>query len=380
MKINDVTKIFEAYGAPGSRALGAANFALLSRHYTRPGARFSRNLKLDFGNGNVMELDDEDVEAIAKYYDSLPADADRYSFVYDTMSRIDKFTSLLRKVGRREEADAQAQLWEDDSKKKSQTGIDRTSVRSAALNTALKQAFAKYPSASSDIEALIMHDLDYQKDTDKDLQNQTKTNRRQDKIDTQIKDIVRKQSAKISTLDQENDDLTSELDRLSQEVGAGKLNVTPPTQDDRAEKRSQSKEKRKADADNTNQSIIGQWPKPTASMPPLANPVTKPNLPTIDILDQPKPAAEKPADAVTKISIPKLPASIDTVEPVAEPTPAPANNVFQFPGKGASTAQEPLQDEPDPRQPDLPGIEKRTGTNNESKVLGRMKELAGLDK
>jgi hypothetical protein len=85
MKITDVIELVEAaaYGAPGSRAMGSANFALLSRHYTKPANRTSANLVLDFGGGRQVELSDTDVDAIAKYYDTLPTDADRYDFVYE---------------------------------------------------------------------------------------------------------------------------------------------------------------------------------------------------------------------------------------------------------------------------------------------------------
>jgi len=202
MKINDVVTLMEfgPFGPPGSRAMGTGNFALLHRAYVNKRPRLSRNLQLDFGNNQVIELDDADIEAVANHYDTLPTDQDRYAFVYDVMSRGDKFSSLLQKLGRRTGTPQQPNLLERDSKKNPSTDLDRSSVRSAALSTALRQAYARYPQARSDIEALVMHDMDVQKNTGQELQSQTKINQRQDDVDVQLRDVTRKQSNKISSL------------------------------------------------------------------------------------------------------------------------------------------------------------------------------------
>jgi len=195
MKINDVVTLMEfGFGPPGSRAMGTGNFALLHRAYVNKRPRLSRNLQLDFGNNQVIELDDADIEAVANYYDTLPADQDRYAFVYDVMSRGDKFNSLLQKLGRRTGTPEQPNLLERDSKKNPSTDLDRGSVRSAALSTALRQAYAKYPQAQSDMEALLMYDMDVQKNTGQELQSQNKINQRQDEIDIQLRDVNRQQS------------------------------------------------------------------------------------------------------------------------------------------------------------------------------------------
>ena len=149
------------FGAPGSRALGTGNFALLHRAYVNKRPRLSRHLQLDFGNNQIIELDDDDIEAVANYYDTLPTDQDRYTFVYDVMSRGDKFDALLKKLGRRSGTAQQPSLLEQSD----DPDLSRSGVRSAALSTDLRQAYAKYPQAQSDIEALIMHDMDVQKDT-----------------------------------------------------------------------------------------------------------------------------------------------------------------------------------------------------------------------
>ena len=300
------------FGTPGSRAMGTGNFALLHRAYVNKRPRLSRNLQLDFGNNQVVELDDDDIEAVANYYDSLPTDQDRYSFVYDVMSRGDKFTSLLQKLGRRTGTAQQPNLIERDSKKNSDTSISRDTVRSPALNTALKQAYAKYPNATSDMEALIMHDMDVQKNTGQELQTQNKINQRQDDIDIQLRDVTRKQSSKISSLDRENDDLSAELDQLSRELDAmhrqtgteperKKDNDQPAdnkqdspqsldydvTINTKSDDRGEKKQQRAADAEKRKPEPARLRPGSNTFKPPGSTlPMVKP-MPTIDIIDKP---------------------------------------------------------------------------------------------
>ena len=326
MKITDVVDLVEAaaYGAPGSRAMGSANFALLSRHYTKPANRTSANLVLDFGGGRQVELSDADVEAIAKYYDTLPTDADRYDFVYDTMSRDDKFNSLLSRLGLRKppappiptSSQTAMDLSERDVKKNSSSNLDRGSVRSAALSTALRQAYAKYPQAQSDMEALVMHDMDVQKNTGQELQAQAKINQRQDDIDVQMRDVNRQQSKKIGSLDQENDDLTAELDRLSRELDAmhGQTGTEPERKkdSDTAKKtdadtgsrdygvnvpstaRAEKSQQRAADAEKRQPEPEPAKLKPVktpsvniGTTPTMVSPAVKPPMPTIDVIDEP---------------------------------------------------------------------------------------------
>ena len=306
MKINDVVTLME-FGAPGSRALGTGNFALLHRAYVNKRPRLSRYLQLDFGNNQIIELDDDDIEAVANYYDTLPTDQDRYTFVYDVMSRGDKFDALLKKLGRRSGAPEQPSLLEQSD----DPDLSRSGVRSAALSTALRQAYAKYPQAQSDIEALIMHDMDVQKDTKQELQAQDKINQRQDDIDVQLRNVAGKQSKKISSLDQENDDLTAELDRLSRELDAMHAQTgseperkkrsdskgQPPVYNvniksaDRAEKSQQ----RAADAEKRKPEPAKLRPgastfKPVGSTLPVT-PAVKPPAPTINVIDRPDPSA-----------------------------------------------------------------------------------------
>ena len=322
MKINDVVTLMEfGFGPPGSRAMGTGNFALLHRAYVNKRPRLSRNLQLDFGNNQVVELDDADIEAVANYYDTLPADQDRYAFVYDVMSRGDKFNSLLQKLGRRTGTPEQPNLLERDSKKNPSTGLDRSSVRSAGLSTALRQAYAKYPQAQSDMEALVMHDMDVQKNTGQELKSQDRTNQRQDDIDIQLRDVNRQQNKKISTLDQENDVLSAELDRLSQELDAMHrqtgteperkkdsdlskkpdtdtgsrdygVNVQSTARAEKSQQRATGAKKRKPATEPARLKPGSIKPSKTppvniGATPAMAMPVVKPPVPTIDVIDEP---------------------------------------------------------------------------------------------
>jgi hypothetical protein len=320
MKITDVVTLMEfgPFGPPGSRAMGTGNFALLHRAYVNKRPRLSRNLQLDFGNNQVIELDDADIEAVANHYDTLPTDQDRYAFVYDVMSRGDKFSSLLQKLGRRTGTAQQPNLLERDSKKNSD--LDRGSVRSAALSTALRQAYAKYPQAQSDMEALVMHDMDVQKNTGQELQAQAKINQRQDDIDVQMRDVNRQQSKKIGSLDDENDALSDELDKLSRELDAmhrqtgaeperkkdsdsskksdtdtdtrsyGSGTVGSTGRAEKTQQRAADAEQRKPAPEPAKLKSGSATFKPLGATVPMVKPAPAP-MPTIDILDKPSTSA-----------------------------------------------------------------------------------------
>lgn len=348
MKITDVIELFEAelaFGAPGSRAMGSANFGLLSRYYTRPSQRMQPTLTLNFGSDNTVQLTGADVEAIAKYYDTLPADADRYDFVYDTMSRADKFNALLARLGLRQPPAPPAapiptanqtamDLNEVDAKK--EPDLSRGGVRSAGLSTALRQAYAKYPQANSDIEALLMHDMDTQKDTSAELKSQARTNQRQDDIDAQLRDVARKQSNKIGSLDDENDALSAELDKLSRELDAMHaqtgtaperrkdsakksdsntssnnygVNVSSDTRAEKSQQRSADAEKRKPEPEPARLRPGANTFKPVGSTLPMA-PAVNPPAPTINVIDQPDPSSAM-SQMAQSLSNPSTSSAID---------------------------------------------------------------------
>ena len=372
MKINDVVTLMEfGFGPPGSRAMGTGNFALLHRAYVNKRPRLSRNLQLDFGNNQVIELDDADIEAVANYYDTLPTDQDRYAFVYDVMSRGDKFSSLLQKLNRRTGTPQQPNLLERDSKKNPSTELDRSSVRSAALSTALRQAYAKYPQAQSDIEALIMYDMDVQKNTGQELQAQAKINQRQDDIDVQMRDVNRQQSKKIGSLDDENDALSAELDKLSRELDAmnrqtgaepepkkdsdsseksdtdtdtrsySGVNVQSTARAEKSQQRAADAEKRKPDPEPARLKPGSTTFKPLGTTVPMVKPTPAP-MPTIDVIDQPgtSPAMGQMAQKLTN-------------PPVAEPLTNPP--VSQPDTELLAKFGEPAEPDVDQSQADLFG-------------------------
>ena len=388
MKITDVIDLFEAelaFGASGSKAMGTANFGLLSRYYTRPSQRMQPTLTLNFGSDNVVKLTGDDVEAIAKYYDNLPADADRYDFVYDTMSRADKFNALLTRLGRREPPAPplapiptanQTAMDLSERDQKTEPDLSRGGVRSAALSTALRQAYAKYPQARSDIEALLMHDMDTQKDTSQELKSQSRTNQRQDDIDIQLRDVNRKQSNKISNLDQENDNLSAELDKLSRELDAmhRQTGTAPERQKDSAKKsdsdtgssnygvnvsadgraeksqqRSAGAKKRKPEPARLKPGSvkpskppvnIGAVPPVTPTAPAMAAPAA---MPTIDVIDQ---STSSPVMGQMAQSLTNPPAKDSITDPMAPPTQLGSPELDQDPDSAYSAARS-AEDEPD---------------------------------
>ena len=405
MKINDVVNLFElelAFGAPGSKAMGSANFGLLSRYYTRPSQRMQPTLTLNFGSDNTVQLTGADVEAIAKYYDTLPADADRYDFVYDTMSRADKFNALLARLGLRQPPAPppapiptanQTAMDLNEVGPEKDPDLSRSGVRSAALNTALRLAYANYPQAKSDMEALLMYDMDVQKNTSQELKSQDQTNQRQDDVDIQLRDVNRKQSNKIGSLDDENDALSAELDKLSRELDAmtAQTGTAPERRKDsdsdtvkksdsatdtgsygvntRSDSRAEKSQKRSADAEKR-KSEPAPAPEPARLKPgsntfkPVGStlpmtPAVKPPMPTINVIDRPDPrsAMSQMAQSLsnpstssaigqTAQSLTNPPAKDSITDPMAPPTRlgAPEPDVD---ADSAYSAARSAEDEPD---------------------------------
>jgi hypothetical protein len=281
------------------------------------------------------------------------------------MSRGDKFEALLKKLGRRTGAPQQPNLLEQDPKKNSDSDLSRSGVRSAALNTALRQAYAKYPQAQSDMEALLMYDMDVQKNTSQELKSQDQTNQRQDDVDIQLRNVNRKQSDKISSLDDENDALSAELDKLSRELDAmtAQTGTAPERRKDsdsdtvkksdadsdadsdtdtrnygtstRSDARAEKSQQRAADAEKRKPEPEPAKLKPGAStFKPVGSTVAtiKPPAPTIDVIDRPDPSA----------------AMGQMAQPLTTPT-APSQDMELPTRLGA----DPVEPETDANQPDM---------------------------
>ena len=360
------------YGAPGSRALGTANFALLHRAYVNKRPRLSRNLRLEFGPNQAVDLDDDDIEAIAGYYDTLPTDQDRYNFVYDIMSRGDKFTALLRKLGRR------GDLLEQDSKKKSSNPLDRKDVKSVSLNNALRQAYAKYPQANSDIEALALHDLNYQQNTNKDLSAQAKTNKRQDAIDNQLKDLARKQSSKISDLDQENDELSAELDQLNQEINAmsQQVGIKPKDTAKDSDKpsvinlnvgdRSERSQQRQADVKQRDVQKSAPAITTSPAIGQVAQSLANPPAPTIDVIKEPAVALPAKMGAAPAVPDSDGGEQLSMFGPEPEAVPAKSVNTgSEPPAEVPTTLAAPDADEPAELPANVSDIDKARRTRDQ---------------
>lgn len=230
MKIIDITDLktdpeayLEAYGSAGSRAMGGGNFADLANFYR--GRKRTQNLKLDFGNNHMVELTDADVDALVKYYNDLEAMDDKRDFVYGIMARYDKFSALAKNLGITpiepkmavDTGEPQLGLFERDSKKKSDT-LDKETIRDPKLAVAMRQAFSRYPTAASPIEAFIRQEIENQAKTDNNFSQQDKTNDRQDKVIDRLRDTARRQSQQLADLDNENDNLDNVVDNLNREI------------------------------------------------------------------------------------------------------------------------------------------------------------------
>jgi len=265
----------------------------------------------------------------------------------------------------------QPNLLERDSKKNPSTELDRSSVRSAGLSTALRQAYAKYPQAQSDIEALVMHDMDVQKNTGQELQSQNKINQRQDEIDIQLRDVNRQQSKKIGSLDDENDALSAELDKLSRELDAmtrqtgaeperkkdsnsskksdtdtntrsyGSGTVGSTARAEKSQQRAADAEKRKPDPEPARLKPGSATFKPLGTTLPMVKPAPAP-MPTIDVIDKPSTSAAM-SQMTQQLTNPPV------AQPLTNP-PVPQQDT-ELPAKFG----EPVEPEVDQSQADLFG-------------------------
>ena len=132
MKINDVVTLMElGYGPPGSRAMGTGNFALLHRAYVNKRPKLSRNLQLDFGNNQVIELDDADIEAVWSQEHSLSDFLDARHFKsYDELKK--KLEQVLNATGASTARAESVDLDKPRATPVATSGADRVQARAAA--------------------------------------------------------------------------------------------------------------------------------------------------------------------------------------------------------------------------------------------------------
>lgn len=100
-------------------------------------------------------------------------------------------------------------------------------TKSTALNRALKQAYAQYPTAKNDIEAFASWAMDRQNNANDLIDRQADLNRRQDAVIKSIDQDNTDQEQQIKKLDQENNELAAELDKVEKRIIKSKSAATP---------------------------------------------------------------------------------------------------------------------------------------------------------
>jgi len=193
-----------------SEKLGRANMELLIRAYNEPtGPRTT----LSFGN-RILELDRDDVEAIAQYYDNVLRDDNaRWNFITGIMSDPDGLTDTLVKLGRRKtQAVRQPGLFQEADKKK-EDDIE-PQVKDVALQRAITRAKADFPTAGTGIEALAKDFMRSQDQDQKSFDQIRQAERQQSQILNQINKIDQEQEKEIKDLESQNSGLASRLQQL----------------------------------------------------------------------------------------------------------------------------------------------------------------------
>ena len=116
-------------------------------------------------------------------------------------------------------------------------------TQSTSLNRALKQAYAQFPSAKNDTEAFASWAMAKQDNADNLIGRQAELTRRQDAVIKNIDADNVNQEKKLQDLDQENDQLASELDQVE-------LRLSMKPQRDTSEPTAQSAPDRSVDKDS----------------------------------------------------------------------------------------------------------------------------------
>lgn len=193
----------------GSENLGRANMELLIRAYNEP---TSPRLVLNFGK-NTIDLDRDDINAIADYYDDeLPNNDARWNFIRAVMSNYENFTTVLGKLGRRKMPMAQPGLFQEENKKKDDDLGPQ--VRDVGLQRAITRAKADFPTAGTGIEALAKDFMRSQDQDKKDFEQIRQADRQQNKMLSQISKVDQDQQAEIKDLENKNSTLAQRLQQL----------------------------------------------------------------------------------------------------------------------------------------------------------------------
>ena len=194
----------------GSENLGRANMELLIRAYNEP---TSSRIRLNFGNKSV-ELDREDIAAIAEYYDDkLPSNEARWNFIRAVMNNHDNFNQVLHQIGRRSATNVrQPGLFQEADKKKDND--DLGAVKDVGLQRAISRAKADFPTAGSGIEALAKDFMRSQDQDRQDFERLQSAERKQDQLLSQISKVDREQEQEINNLETQNSAMSQRLQQL----------------------------------------------------------------------------------------------------------------------------------------------------------------------
>ena len=177
---------------------GTVNLANFIKAYQN-----NQPVQFDFPGGKSYKLTTQWVDMLAEYYNTLETNNDKAQLVYDVLTDYNKTIRLLNEL-------AQSKLFE----KKSSRKADNPEFKSTKLARLKTQARAKYPAASSDLEAMTADFVDSQDADQQEFQRVKNTNKKQDELLKQITAINRQQDQEINGLDSDNSDLQKNLQQL----------------------------------------------------------------------------------------------------------------------------------------------------------------------
>jgi len=163
----------------------------------------SQPVQFDFPNKQSYKLSAQWVDMLGDYYNTLETQNDKAQLVYDVLTDYKKTIKLLNDL-------AQSKLFE----KKSSKPADNPKFKSTKLARLKQQARAKYPAASSDLEAMAADFVDSQEADQREFQRVKDTNKKQDELLKQITAINQQQDQEINSLDSDNNNLQKNLQQL----------------------------------------------------------------------------------------------------------------------------------------------------------------------
>ena len=265
----------------GSEKLGLANMSILIKAYNEPK---SSRTTLSFGNKSI-DLDREDVAAIADYYDDkLPSNDARWNFVRAVMNNYDNFIAMLHQIGRRSASSTrQPGLFQEADKKKDDE--DLGTVKDVVLQRAITRAKADFPTAGSGLEALAQDFMRSQEQDKKEFAAIRSAEREQDQLLGQISKIDQEQQQDIGDLENQNSAMSQRLQQLQNVNSELEKKLSAMT-----DRRTQRKAVQPAAATSTaaGTSLVSTRPKQAAQNP--AKVKTQKSKSTTPVIRRPQPS------------------------------------------------------------------------------------------